>query len=63
MLPETVVRGRPVGVLKMEDEAGEDSKVIAVPVTDLTGIYNHVNSVKDLDEILLNQIVHFFEHY
>ena len=63
MLPGTVVRCRPVGVLKMEDEAGEDSKIIAVPVTDVTGIYRNVNSVEDLDEILLDQIVHFFEHY
>ena len=63
MLPGTVVRCRPVGVLKMEDEAGEDSKIIAVPVEDVTGMYRHVSSVEDLDEILLNQIVHFFEHY
>ena len=63
MLPGTVVRCRPVGVLKMEDEAGEDSKIIAVPVTDVTGMYRQVHSVEDLDEILLDQIVHFFEHY
>jgi len=63
MLPGTVVRCRPVGVLKMEDEAGEDSKIIAVPVTEVTGIYRHVNSVEDLDEMLLDQIVHFFDHY
>ena len=63
MLPGTVVRCRPVGVLKMRDEAGEDSKVIAVPVTDVTGIYRGVASIGDLDDILLDQIVHFFEHY
>ena len=63
MLPGSVVRCRPVGVLKMEDEAGEDSKIIAVPVTDVTGMYRQVTSVEDLDEILLDQIVHFFEHY
>lgn len=63
MLPGTVVRCRPVGVLKMEDEAGEDSKIIAVPVTDVTGMYRNIHTVDDLDEILLNQIVHFFEHY
>lgn len=63
MLPGTVVRCRPVGVLKMEDEAGEDSKIIAVPVTEVTGMYRNVHTVDDLDEILLNQIVHFFEHY
>ena len=63
MLPGTVVRCRPVGVLKMVDEAGEDSKIIAVPVEEVTGMYRNVKTVDDLDEILLNQIVHFFEHY
>lgn len=63
MLPGTVVRCRPVGVLQMRDEAGEDSKVIAVPVSDVTGIYRDVASIGDLDDILLDQIVHFFEHY
>lgn len=63
MLPGTVVRCRAVGVLLMEDEAGEDSKVIAVPVEEVTGIYRDINSVEDLDELLLNQIAHFFDHY
>lgn len=63
MLPGTVVRCRPVGVLEMEDEAGEDSKIIAVPVEAVTGMYRHVDTVEDLDETLLGQIVHFFEHY
>jgi len=63
MLPGTVVRCRAVGVLLMEDEAGEDSKVIAVPVTEVTGIYRDIKTVEDLDELLLNQIVHFFDHY
>ena len=63
MLPGTVVRCRPVGVLQMKDEAGEDAKIIAVPVTEVTGIYRHIKTVEDLDDLLLDQIVHFFEHY
>lgn len=63
MLPGTVVRCRPVGVLLMKDEAGEDSKLIAVPVTEVSGMYRDIKSVEDLDDILLDQIVHFFEHY
>ena len=63
MLPGTVVRCRPVGVLLMKDEAGEDAKVIAVPVPEVTGIYREIKTVEDLDDILLDQIVHFFEHY
>lgn len=63
MLPGTVVRCRPVGVLLMKDEEGEDSKVIAVPIPEVTGIYRDIITVDDLDDILLDQIVHFFEHY
>ena len=63
MLPGTVVRCRPVGVLSMKDEAGEDDKIVAVPVNDVTGIYRDIKSVEDVDNMLLDQIVHFFEHY
>ena len=59
----TVIRCRPVGVLKMHDEAGADSKLIAVPVSKLTPIYNHVKEVSDLPKLLVQQICHFFEHY
>ena len=59
----SVIRCRPVGILNMTDEAGEDAKIIAVPVSDVTGIYRDIKSVEDLDDLLLDQIVHFFEHY
>jgi len=63
LVPGTVIRCRPVGVLQMKDEAGEDSKVLAVPLTEVTGIYRHVKSYEDMDKMLLDQIEHFFEHY
>src|SRR5210317_1985845 len=63
MLPGTVVRCRPVGVLQMKDEAGEDSKVLAVPLTEVTGIYRDIETYEDLDQMLIDQIEHFFEHY
>ena len=63
LVPGTVIQCRPVGVLQMKDEAGEDSKVIAVPISDVTGIYRDIVSVEDLDKLLLDQIEHFFEHY
>lgn len=59
----SVIRCRPVGVLKMTDESGTDAKLIAVPVSKLTPVYKDVNEAKDLPELLLNQIEHFFEHY
>jgi inorganic pyrophosphatase len=54
---------RPVGVLKMQDEAGHDEKIVAVPVPRLTRRYENVHNYTDLPEITINQIQHFFEHY
>ena len=59
----SVIRCRPVGVLKMTDEAGEDSKILAVPHDKLTTLYSNVKSLADLPEVTLKQIEHFFEHY
>ncbi len=61
--PGVVIRCRPIGVLKMEDESGVDAKVIAVPVSKLTPLYDKVQSIDDLPELLMRQTVHFFEHY
>ena len=58
-----VVTCRPVGVLLMEDESGQDAKVLAVPTEDVTGLYRHVRDVEDVDELLRLQISHFFDHY
>ncbi len=63
IIPGAIVACRPVGVLKMNDEAGGDEKIIAVPATRLTRRYENVNDIKDLPEITLKQIEHFFEHY
>ena len=63
LMPGVVVRCRPIGMLKMQDEAGGDEKVIAVPVPRLTRRYESVHSYKDLPEITLQQIEHFFAHY
>jgi inorganic pyrophosphatase len=61
--PGVVVRCRPIGMLKMVDEAGEDAKLLAVPVDKLTPMYRSVTSPRDLPQIMLDQIAHFFEHY
>ena len=61
--PGSVVRCRPIGMLAMTDEAGEDAKLLAVPVDKLTPIYRNVTSPRDLPQITLDQISHFFEHY
>ena len=58
-----VVRSRALGLLKMEDEAGNDSKILAVPVTKVLPTYKHLNEVRDINPDLLAQIKHFFLHY
>ncbi len=63
IVPGAVISVRPVGVLKMQDEAGGDEKVIAVPVPRLTRRYENVHSYLDLPEITRQQIEHFFAHY
>lgn len=61
--PGVVVRCRPVGMLAMTDEAGEDAKLLAVPVDKLSLMYRDVQTQADLPSLLLDQIAHFFEHY
>lgn len=63
LLSGSVIRCRPIGVLKMSDESGEDAKVVAVPVSKLTKVYDDVKEIDDLPELLRNQIQHFFERY
>jgi inorganic pyrophosphatase len=63
LVPGAVIRCRPVGVLKMTDESGEDAKVVAVPHSKLTKEYDHIQDVNDLPELLKAQIKHFFERY
>jgi inorganic pyrophosphatase len=58
-----VIRCRPVGALLMEDQAGKDEKIIAVPVDDLHPFYAGIGSYLDLPEIMREQIAHFFFHY
>jgi inorganic pyrophosphatase len=63
IVPGAVIAVRPVGVLRMQDEAGGDEKIVAVPVSKLTRRYEQVHNYSDLPEITLRQIQHFFEHY
>ena len=63
IVPGAVINVRPIGVLRMQDEAGVDEKIVAVPVPRLTRRYEHVHNYTDLPVITLEQIQHFFEHY
>jgi inorganic pyrophosphatase len=59
----SVIRCRPIGMLKMTDEAGGDSKLLAVPIDKLCNLYKNVNSPQDIGDHTLATISHFFEHY
>ena len=63
VVPGAVIRVRPVGALMMEDEAGGDEKIIAVPVDKLHPFYSNVRNYTDLPPVLIEQIGHFFQHY
>lgn len=63
VVPGAVIRCRPVGALLMEDEAGGDEKILAVPVDALHPFYTGVTSYKDLPVVMTEQIAHFFQHY
>ena len=63
IVPGAVVAVRPVGVFLMQDEAGVDEKIVAVPVSRLTRRYEQVHDYTDLPDITVKQIEHFFEHY
>jgi inorganic pyrophosphatase len=63
LLPGVVVTCRAIGVLNMEDEAGGDAKLLAVPIDKILPIYQHWQKPEDMNDLRLQQIQHFFEHY
>jgi len=63
LISGSVIRCRPVGILKMTDESGEDAKVLAVPVDKLCVSYRQITDYTQLPGLLIDQIAHFFEHY
>jgi inorganic pyrophosphatase len=63
VMPTSVIRANPVGVLLTEDEEGQDSKVIAVPIAKLDPSFSSITNIDNIPEHICNQIKHFFEHY
>jgi len=63
LMTGSVIRCRPVGVLKMTDESGEDAKIIAVPHSRLSSEYDGVKNIGDIPHLLKSQIELFFQHY
>ena len=63
LIPGVVVTCRPLGILRMEDEAGVDGKVLAVPTDKILSIYSHWHKPEDLNPLRLKTIAHFFAHY
>ena len=63
ILPGSIVRVRPIGILEMEDEKGKDEKLIAVPIEKIDPRLSWIKDIRDLPEAIKNEIKHFFEHY
>ena len=63
LVPGVVVTCRAIGMLNMDDEAGGDAKLLAVPIDKVLPIYTHWQKPEDINEFRLKQIQHFFEHY
>ena len=63
LVPGCVINVRPIGVLVMEDDGGTDEKILAVPVSKLTKMYDGINDITDMQPIQLERVKHFFTHY
>lgn len=63
LISGSVIRCRPVGVLLMSDESGDDAKILALPIDKLCKSYRHIESYRDIQQDLLSTISHFFDHY
>ncbi|QJC36292.1 inorganic diphosphatase [Enterobacteriaceae endosymbiont of Donacia cincticornis] len=63
IIPGTVIRCRPIGILNMIDESGDDKKIIAVPHNKISQEYLLINKIQDLPKLLQQQIMYFFQHY
>ncbi|MPV85354.1 inorganic diphosphatase [Ostreibacterium oceani] len=63
LVPGCVIEARPIGVLHMSDEAGEDAKLLALPTEKACPMYANMQDITDIPELVLDQIKHFFEHY
>ena len=63
LIPGSVIRCRPVGMLAMTDEAGADTKIVAVPIDKVFNGYSHIKDINDVPQHWRDRIAHFFEHY
>lgn len=63
LIHDSVITARPIGVLRMTDEAGKDSKILAVPINKLCKSYQKIKSINDIEATLKDQIEHFFTYY
>ena len=63
LVPMSVIRANPVGVLLTEDQDGQDSKIIAVPIEKVDPSFSNVTDINSIAEHIRNQIKHFIEHH
>jgi inorganic pyrophosphatase len=52
-----------VGVLLSEDQDGEDSKIIAVPITEIDSNFSGITDLKNIPDYMLSKLEHFIKHH
>ncbi|XBC44447.1 MAG: inorganic diphosphatase [Buchnera aphidicola (Schlechtendalia peitan)] len=63
LIPSSVIQCRPIGILQMIDESGEDNKIIAIPNSNICQEYSYITDIEDISDTLKKKIIHFFQHY
>jgi inorganic pyrophosphatase len=63
IIPGAMIRVRPVGAILMEDESGEDEKILAVPISKIDPSFDNIKDCDNIEPSLKNKLIHFFEHY
>ncbi|MEM0378586.1 MAG: inorganic diphosphatase [Thermosphaera sp.] len=63
LIPGSVIKVKPIGVLETEDEKGRDAKIVAVPSGKIDPRFENINDITDVPEAVKQRIEHFFAHY
>jgi inorganic pyrophosphatase len=63
VVPGTVIPSVVIGMLEMEDEAGIDTKILAVPSIKIDPLYGAFQDITDVPEAVKNKMKHFYENY
>jgi len=61
--PGTAIPAVVIGMLEMEDEAGIDTKILAVPSSKIDPLFGEMKDITDVPDATKNKLKHFYENY